>query len=59
MAGQFNSYASGNKHYGGGRSAPNVGAVRNKTGYAARDLKQKARQDALTRRLMKGPRRIF
>lgn len=59
MAGQFNPYASGRKHYGGGRSAPNVGPVRDKSGYVERDIKLKARRDALTKRLMKGPRRIF
>lgn len=47
MAKEFNPYASGKKHYGGGRHAPNVGAVRNKTGYAKRSLKAKARRDAL------------
>lgn len=39
---QFNPYAAGAKHYGGGRSAPNVGKTANKLGYALRDAKRNA-----------------
>lgn len=39
---QFNAYAAGAKHYGGGRAAPNVGKTANKTGYAMRDAKRRA-----------------
>lgn len=56
----YNPYASGNKRYGSGaRSAPNVGAVRDKTGYAERDLKAKARRQAITDQLSQGQRRLF
>lgn len=34
---QFNPYAAGGKHYGGGRSAPNVGMTSNMAGYGRRD----------------------
>lgn len=47
MVSQWNPYAAGKKHYGGGRSAPNVGKTTNKVGYAKRD----ALQAALKRRL--------
>lgn len=48
----FNSYAAGKKHYGTGRSAPNVGktAAAGKLGYAERDAKAEARKQALLRR---------
>jgi hypothetical protein len=49
----FNSYAAGNKVYGGGRSFPTMGAV-DKLGYRERDLKTKARRNALLRRLKAG-----
>ena len=47
----FNSYSAGSATYGGGRSAPNVGAVRNNTGYAIRDNKAKGMKAALLRRI--------
>lgn len=49
----FNSYAAGAKHYGGGRNAPNVGAVSGSglLGYQERDNKAAARKRALLRRL--------
>lgn len=52
-ASQFNSYAAGNKRYGGGRSMPNIGPVSGsgQLGYAERDNQAKARKDAILRRL--------
>jgi hypothetical protein len=47
----FNKYAAGRKVYGGGRSMPNIGPVRNKQGYNERDNKAAARKSALLRRL--------
>lgn len=46
--GGFSSYAAGNKTYGGGRSMPTLGPV-DPLGYRERDLKLKARQNALLR----------
>jgi hypothetical protein len=47
----FNPYAVGNKIYGGGRSAPNVGPVNDKMGYKERDLQAKGRRAAVLRRM--------
>jgi hypothetical protein len=49
--GGFNSYAAGNKRYGGGRSMPNIGPVANPQGYSERDNKALARKNAILRRL--------
>lgn len=49
----FNSYAAGNKVYGGGRSFPTMGAV-DKLGYRERDLKTRAKRNAMLRRLKAG-----
>jgi hypothetical protein len=46
----FNSYAAGNKQYGLGRSNPTMGPV-DKTGYKERDRLQRARQNAIIKRL--------
>lgn len=46
----FNAYAAGRKQYGGGRDAPNFGAV-DKSGYRVRDAKAKVRQGAVLRRI--------
>lgn len=47
----FNSYAAGNKLYGGsGRSNPTMGPV-DKLGYSERDRLQRARQNAIIARL--------
>lgn len=46
----FNSYAAGNKQYGGGRSAPNIGPS-DPIGYKERDLRARARSNAIQRRL--------
>lgn len=50
MGDQHLPYAVGNKIYGGGRSAPNIGPV-DPTGYRTRDLKYQARREAMERRL--------
>lgn len=47
---QFLPYAAGNKIYGGGRDAPNLGPV-DPTGHRERDLKYQARRSAVQRRL--------
>lgn len=47
---QFNPYAAGDKIYGGGRDAPNIGPV-DPTGHNERDLKYHARRVAIQRRL--------
>lgn len=46
-----NAYGTGSKVYGGGRSAPNVGPVRNMSGYRERDAKAKGMREALLRRM--------
>lgn len=52
--GGFNNLAAGNKRYGSGQIAPNVGPVANKAGYAARDAKYDAYAEALRQRRLKG-----
>ncbi len=47
---QFLPYAAGDKIYGGGRDAPNIGPV-DPTGHRERDLKYDARRAAMLRRL--------
>lgn len=47
---QYLPYAAGNKVYGGGRDAPNLGPV-NPEGHRERDLKYQARRTAMLRRL--------
>lgn len=47
---QYLPYAAGNKIYGGGRDAPNLGPV-NPMGHRERDLKYDARRTAILRRL--------
>jgi hypothetical protein len=47
---QFLPYAAGDKVYGGGRDAPNIGPV-DPSGYNERDLKYQARRDAILRRM--------
>lgn len=54
MAG-FNTYAAGRKIYGGGRSNPTSGPV-DKMGYRERDLKHRARRQAVLNRLKKQQR---
>lgn len=47
---QFLPYAAGDKIYGGGRDAPNLGPV-DPMGHRERDLKYHARREAMERRL--------
>lgn len=47
----FNSYAAGNKIYGGGRSSPHVGGGLDPKGYRERDLAHRAKRNALLRRM--------
>jgi hypothetical protein len=47
---QFLPYAAGDKIYGGGRDAPNIGPV-DPSGHRERDLKYQARRTAMLRRL--------
>ena len=50
MAPEFQSGAAGKKHYGTGRTMPNIGKTANMAGYGERDAKAKARREALFRR---------
>lgn len=50
IPGAFNSYSAGEKVYGSGRSFPTMGAV-DKTGYQERELKAKARKNAILKRM--------
>lgn len=52
--GGFNNLAAGNKRYGAGGVAPNVGPVTNKAGYVARDRKYDAYGQALKNLRSKG-----
>lgn len=45
--GGFTPYATGRKVYGSGRQGPNVGMTSNMSGYGQRDLRAKARKNAL------------
>lgn len=54
--GGFNSAAAGLKRYGGGRSVPNLGPVRDKLGYAKRDAAEKARRNLTLKRMKMDPR---
>lgn len=58
-AGQtFNPYGAGNKVYGGGRSAPNVGPVSGtgQSGYQERDARGRLRRQQLLKRMQAGQR---
>jgi hypothetical protein len=50
---EFNPYAAGSKTYGQGMSSPTSGPV-DKTGYRARDLKMKARRNAILGKMKAG-----
>lgn len=53
-AGQsYNPYGTGEKVYGGGRSAPNVGPVNDKEGYLDREARGRMRRNALLSRMKK------
>lgn len=47
----FNPFGVGNKVYGSGRSAPNIGPTSSPEGYIERDKKGSARRNAMLRRL--------
>lgn len=47
----FNRQAAGRKNYGGGRPYPNAGKTTDKAGYNERDAKNRARTNAVLRRL--------
>lgn len=56
-AGQnFNPYGAGNRVYGGGRYAPNVGPVsgQGQTGYQERDARGRLRRQQLLKRMKAG-----
>jgi hypothetical protein len=50
-SGTFNPYAAGDKRYGAGRIAPNIGPTSDPLGYITRDNKAKAKKMAIQRRL--------
>ena len=50
----FNPYGTGNKVYGGGRSAPNIGPTSSPEGYIERDRRGRLRRNALLRRMKMG-----
>lgn len=52
--GGYSPYAAGFKHYGGGRSMPNLGPVRDKMGYIERDREAAARQSLTLKKIQKG-----
>lgn len=52
----FNPFSAGNKVYGMGRNAPNVGPVANREGYDERDRMARAKRNAMLRRLKAGQR---
>ena len=54
----FNAYAAGDKVYGGGRDFPTMGPV-DPMGYRERDLKTKAKRNAMLRRLKAGNSKNF
>lgn len=47
----FNPYSAGKKHYGAGRTMPNIGPVSNPQGYKERDNRASARKNAILRRM--------
>lgn len=47
----FNPYGAGQKLYGSGRSAPNIGPTNSPEGYYTRDRKAKARRNAMLRKM--------
>jgi len=47
----FNPYGAGQKVYGSGRSAPNIGPTSSPEGYATRDAQAKVRKQAMLKRL--------
>ena len=55
----FNPYGAGQKVYGSGRSAPNIGPTSSPEGYRTRDLQAKARREAMLNRLKAGQQGRF
>lgn len=51
--GGYSAYGAGAKRYGGGRSVPNLGAVRNRQGYAQRDREQAAMRNLRLKRMQR------
>ena len=47
----FNPYGAGEKIYGPGRSAPNIGPTANREGYVERDRLAQAKRAAMLRRM--------
>lgn len=47
----FNRQAAGRKSYGGGRPYPNAGKTTDKAGYNERDARNRARKNAVLKRL--------
>jgi hypothetical protein len=49
----FNPYSAGNKQYGGGRNAPNVGptSAQGQAGYNKRDAEARRLRNAMLRRM--------
>ena len=52
----FNPYGAGQKIYGSGRSAPNIGPTQSPEGYRTRDMAARTRRQALLKRLQAGQR---
>lgn len=52
--GSFTPYAAGYKHYGGGRSMPNLGPVQDKLGYAQRDREAAAKRNLTLKKIQRG-----
>lgn len=55
----FQSYAAGNKIYGGGRSSPHMGGGLDKLGYRERDAKHRLKRNALLRRMKAGNTKTY
>ena len=55
----FQKYGVGRKVYGSGHSYPTMGPVKDKLGYKERDLKHRARRNALLRRMKAGQGRKY
>lgn len=55
----FNPFGAGQKVYGGGRYAPNIGPTSSPDGYRTRDMIAKARRQAMLARLKAGQRGKF
>lgn len=54
QGGGFQGYAAGNKRYGmSGRSAPNLGPVRDRSGYQKRDALAAARGNLVRKRMQR------